>query len=90
MCLRGRGGWVREGSGKGLVCISVRRSRSHTLLRVYIFILFLFFLIFFLKVMQCCIIQFPVEIRNRGWQGELIAATRDETFWEGWMGGHPG
>ena len=29
--------------------------------------------------MQCCIIQFPVEIRNRGWQGELISATRDVT-----------
>ena len=23
MCLRGRRGWVREGGGKGLVCISV-------------------------------------------------------------------
>ena len=40
--------------------------------------------------MQCCIIQVPVEIRNRGWQGELIAATRDEFFWEGWRGSHPG
>jgi len=36
--------------------------------------------------MQCCIRQFPVERRNRGWPGELIAATRDENFWEGWMG----
>ena len=42
------------------------------------------------EVMQCCMIQFPVEIRNQGWQGELIVATRDETFWEGWKGGHPG
>ena len=25
MCLRGRRGWVREGGGKGLVCISVLR-----------------------------------------------------------------
>ena len=25
MCLRGRRGWVREGRGKGLVCISVLR-----------------------------------------------------------------
>jgi len=25
MCLRGRKGWVREGGGKGLVCISVLR-----------------------------------------------------------------
>ena len=33
--------------------------------------------------MQCCIIQFPVEIRNQGWQGELIVATCDETFGKG-------
>jgi len=26
VCLRGRRGWVREGGGKGLVCISVLRD----------------------------------------------------------------
>ena len=57
----------------------------------FVLFFFIFFiLIFFGKVMQCCIIQFPVEIRNQGWQGESIAATRDKTFWEGWMGGYPG
>ena len=30
------------------------------------------------------------EIRNQGWQGGLIATTRDEIFWGGQMGGHPG
>ena len=72
-----------------------RRERVSLYLSTYSVLFFFFFFlsfffVFFLKVMQCCIIQFPVEIRNRGWQGELIAATRDEFFWEGWMGGHPG
>ena len=57
-----------------------------------LFIIFYVYIGFFLffKGYAISIIQFPVEIRNRGWQGDLIAATRDETFWEGWMGGHPG
>ena len=36
--------------------------------------------------MSCYIRKFPGEIRNQGWQGGLIATTRDETFWGGWMG----
>jgi len=47
---------------------------------------FLFFLFFSRKVMTCCITQFPVELRSQGWQGGLIAATRDEIFWEGSWG----
>jgi len=30
--------------------------------------------------MSCYIRKFPGEIRNQGWQGGLIATTRDETF----------
>ena len=36
--------------------------------------------------MSCCIIQFPVEICNRGWQGGLITSTRDENFGKGGYG----
>ena len=40
--------------------------------------------------MSCYIRKFPGEIRSQGWQGGLIAATRDETFWGGWRGGRLG
>ena len=36
MCLRGRRGWVREGGGKGLVCISVTVLRVCFLVSVLV------------------------------------------------------
>ena len=30
--------------------------------------------------MSCFIRKFPGEIRNQGWQGGMIATTRDENF----------
>jgi len=35
------------------------------------------------KVMQCCIIQFQVEIRNRGWQGEIDCSHMIKLFGKG-------
>jgi len=40
--------------------------------------------------MSCYIRKFPGEIRSQRLQVGLIAATRDETFCGGWMGGRPG
>jgi len=40
--------------------------------------------------MSCYIRKFPGEVRSQVWQGGLIAATHDKTFWGGWMGGRPG
>jgi len=40
--------------------------------------------------MSCYIRKFPGEIQSQGWQGGLIAATRDDTFWGWLMGGRPG
>jgi len=42
---------------------------------------FYFFSIHAREVMACYIKKFPGEIHNQGWQGGLIATTRDETFW---------
>ena len=67
-----------------------------SLIRFVMFILFLncysYFLSFFCVVISpyLCprgyssyIRKFPGEIRNQGWQGGLIATTRDELFWGG-------
>jgi len=40
----------------------------------------LFFPIYTREVMSCYIRKFPGEIRNQGWQGGMIATTRDENF----------
>jgi len=56
-------------------------------LLIFCFLCFLIFSCFFpiyaREVMSCYIRKFPGEIRSQGWQGGLIATTRDETFWGG-------
>jgi len=54
---------------------------------VYIYFLVYFFYnfspIYARKVMSYYIRNFPGEIHSQGWQGGLIATTRDENFWGG-------